>query len=337
MSLPPCPLCRARPSSRRTRPTFLPWLLLISALGVGSGPGAWGAAPPALTLKPEAVVDGKGVLFAALAEAATGASLPALKLSDAPAVGPGVWLTREQVNAWLRRHAPAWATTNWGGADRVHVTRRPRTLDETGMLRLLTGVLQREVVRSRGTLELQVARVWPPPTVPDDPLTLQLVELPATGLASTMALHFQLLVGTEMIGEWQTVVRARVFQEVLVAATSLQRGQPVGLSDFNQERRDILALHDPLTELPAAPAGLEMAQNLTAGAPLYERALELRPVVFRGAVVKALLTDGAVSISLRVEVLENGAPGQVVRVRNLRTHKEFRGKVENEQTILVSI
>jgi flagella basal body P-ring formation protein FlgA len=38
-----------------------------------------------------------------------------------------------------------------------------------------------------------------------------------------------------------------------------------------------------------------------------------------------------------VEALENGAPGQTVRVRNLATRKEFRGKVRDEQTILVSL
>ena len=42
------------------------------------------------------------------------------------------------------------------------------------------------------------------------------------------------------------------------------------------------------------------------------------------------------TISLKVEVLEEGAVGQSVRVRNPVSKREFRGKVQNEQTILVS-
>ena len=62
-----------------------------------------------------------------------------------------------------------------------------------------------------------------------------------------------------------------------------------------------------------------------------------RPVVRRGNVVEAMLEDGNLTISVKVEALEDGIPGQLVRVRNLRTQREFRGKVKNEQTVLVQM
>jgi flagella basal body P-ring formation protein FlgA len=42
-------------------------------------------------------------------------------------------------------------------------------------------------------------------------------------------------------------------------------------------------------------------------------------------------------VSMKVEALENGARGQVVRVRNVYSRKELKGKVEDEHTILVSL
>jgi flagella basal body P-ring formation protein FlgA len=42
-------------------------------------------------------------------------------------------------------------------------------------------------------------------------------------------------------------------------------------------------------------------------------------------------------ISVKVEVLEDGVPGQMVRVRNLKSKREFRAKVENEETVLVPL
>jgi flagella basal body P-ring formation protein FlgA len=42
-------------------------------------------------------------------------------------------------------------------------------------------------------------------------------------------------------------------------------------------------------------------------------------------------------ISLKVEILEDGAKGQQVRVRNPQSKREFRGKVENENTITIGM
>ena len=49
------------------------------------------------------------------------------------------------------------------------------------------------------------------------------------------------------------------------------------------------------------------------------------------------MQDGALSITLKVEVLEDGVSGQIVRVRNVQSRRDIRGKVLNEKTILVSL
>jgi flagella basal body P-ring formation protein FlgA len=50
-----------------------------------------------------------------------------------------------------------------------------------------------------------------------------------------------------------------------------------------------------------------------------------------------VLEDGALIISLKVETLQDGLPGQLVRVRNLRTRRELMGKVLDEKTILIAM
>ena len=42
-------------------------------------------------------------------------------------------------------------------------------------------------------------------------------------------------------------------------------------------------------------------------------------------------------LTVKVEVLEDGLPGQTIRVRNLKSKREFRGKVQNEETIHVTL
>jgi flagella basal body P-ring formation protein FlgA len=42
-------------------------------------------------------------------------------------------------------------------------------------------------------------------------------------------------------------------------------------------------------------------------------------------------------ITLKVEALEDGAAGQVIRVRNPISRRDLRGKVLDEQNVLVSL
>ena len=50
-----------------------------------------------------------------------------------------------------------------------------------------------------------------------------------------------------------------------------------------------------------------------------------------------MLQDGALLITLKVEALEDGAPGQLIRVRNPLSRRDLRGKVVDHQSILVSL
>jgi len=60
-------------------------------------------------------------------------------------------------------------------------------------------------------------------------------------------------------------------------------------------------------------------------------------VIMRGQLVEAVFQEGTLAISLMVETLEDGALGQVVRVRNPKTRRELSGKVENDKTVRISL
>ena len=57
----------------------------------------------------------------------------------------------------------------------------------------------------------------------------------------------------------------------------------------------------------------------------------------RGQLVDGLVRDGTLNISLKVEVLADGLPGQTVRVRNPKTKREFHAKVQDEQTVVINL
>lgn len=290
-----------------------------------------------LPLAGQAEVDSEGVFLSQLVADSSTTPLPRIRVAEAPRFGRVLTLTRAQIVEQAEKAAPELVSTVWTGAERVRVTRRSRPLLEAELKEQITALLQREQVRDKGELELRLTRPWAPVLIPDEAYTVKILDLPTTGVSPNFILRFELDTAGETVGTWQASLQARVFREVWVARSALKRGTPFPEAEVARERRDVLGLRELLLPIAAPDATMEIAEGVVAGAPLYARSVRLRPVILRGQVVEALVNDGAMSISLKVEALENGSAGQWVRVRNVQSKREFRGKVQNEQTILVQL
>lgn len=301
----------------------------------GRAPEAGAAEGCAGVLFTNAQVASEGIFLNQVA----GGELAALRvrLGDAPAFGRLALLTRAQIQEALRERAPELALTNWTGANQVRVSRRARMLGEGELKELLTAQLQREQVRERGELELRVTRPWTAVSVPDEPLFVKFLDLPNAGVTPNFIARFELRTAHETLGNWQLPLQAKVWREVWVARAALTRGSVLREEDLERKQQDVLTMRDLLPERFEEGGTLELVENVAVGTPLQTRSARLKPIIRRGQVVEALLQDGGLTISLKVEVLENGIAGQVVRVRNPLSRREFRGKVQNEQTILVML
>jgi flagella basal body P-ring formation protein FlgA len=277
---------------------------------------------------------GDGVFLNQLVDA--NPACPVLRLCDAPAFGKSLVLTRAQVSDLAQTAGIGCNTTNWNGAAAVRISRRARVLGEVEALEILKEALQSQQVKERGELELRFSRPWTPMTVPDEPVILKIVDLPTAGVMPAFIARCEFETGQgEHLGSWQTSVQARVWREVWVARTALKRGDLLRNSDVVRERRDVLLCREALAEFDRGDSSLELAESSPAGSILLARALKVRPVVFRGQTVAALVQDGSLAITLKVEALEDGSPGQLIRVRNPISGRDLRGKVLDDQSVLV--
>jgi flagella basal body P-ring formation protein FlgA len=229
--------------------------------------------------------------------------------------------------------APSGPTNAPPGA----AARPPHRVEAEELCTLLAGALNQRVGPDGGEWEIRLSRSWLPVSVPDEPLTLEIIEPALNRVTSTCILRFELRAGRQRVGSWQMPVQARLWRDILVAHANLPRGLALKDAPVTHERREVLALREPLGDLPANADAYELAETVPAGSPLQARALRLRPVVARGQIADAVVRDGAMVISLKVEVLEEGAPGQMIRVRNYQSRRELRGKVEDEHTIAITL
>ena len=291
---------------------------------------------PPLELLPATTVGSQGILLTDLVTNKTDQPLPRIQLAPAPLIGRPVFFSRAQISSLLSKAAPDMTCSNWVGAERVKVTRATRLVTEAVLKELLTETLQRDFVKDRGELEVRFNRAWNPLVVPDEPLSIKVTELPTSGVSASFICRFEMIAGDEMVGTYQQPLSAKVWKEIFVARSNLTRGQTLRDADIGLERRDTLNNRDYLTALPLEDPHVEFRENVPAGTQITARTLRMRAVIKRGRMVDAIARDDALTISVKAEALEDGVPGQLVRVRNVRSKREFKGKVQDEQTVLVA-
>ena len=314
------------------RLAVLGWLLLVSLCFAARVSASTAAT---FSLFSVAQTGGEGVFLPELVQA--GQKLPALKLCDSPALGKVVELTRAQVNDLIAIAAPELATTNWSGAATIRISRQAREFSEPEMLARLTETLQRDYVKDKGELELSLTHPWTPPLVPDEPITLKILELPTAGVTPCFIVRFELHTAQATLGAWQASVKAQVWREVWVARSALPRGVPVADADIARERRDVVNIRSAFANFAAGDDSLAIAEFVTANTPLLAGQVRPKVVIHRGQVADAQLEDGALSIRMKVVALEDGAPGQSIRVRNLNSQHNLNGTVLDGTTIAISL
>jgi flagella basal body P-ring formation protein FlgA len=291
-----------------------------------------------LQLLPEAQVDSTGIFLEQIVHPSTAtAVIPHLRLAQAPNLGQTASFSRRQITELVEAKGYEIFATNWSGAAQVRVSRRTRQFADAELIEMLTTVLQRDFVKDRGQLELRLAHPFGKALVPDELLTLKVGEMPSAGIMPSFLVTCELWNGKEHVGDWQVAVLASIWRDVPVAHSTVPRGCLLKDADIAMERRDVLAHRDYYLNDPAADDSLEVTDVLQPGTALLNHSVRVRPLIQRGHVVEAVFQDGTLSISLKVEALEDGAPGQLVRVRNPKTKREIYGKVQNEQTVLIAL
>jgi flagella basal body P-ring formation protein FlgA len=293
--------------------------------------------PGLFRLEAEAKVDGSGIFLNQVLTPSPNATLPKLRLAPAPVLGQTMSLSRKQIIDLAKDSFPDINTTNWSGPEVVRIGRKVRFLCEAEVLDMLGTALQRDYVGARGALEIHFTRPWENVAVPDEPMTLQLTEVPAAGVMANVVTGFELWSGKERIGAWQTPLQAHIWRDIPIAHAPLVRGELLHDADITLERRDVLTQHEACVPFPVTDPMLEASCNIQAGMPVCARMTRARAIMKRGQMVEAIFQDGSMIISLKVETLEEGAQGQTVRVRNPKTKRELYGKIQTEDLVLITL
>ena len=132
-------------------------------------------------------------------------------------------------------------------------------------------------------------------------------------------------------------VRIAVFDNVLVAATPLLKGQNIDPSVIAFKKHNIARLKNGYYARNSSINLLQARRNLVRGSVLTPANLSPRLLVRLGQRVTLVLNYNGLEIKSTGKALQSASLGQVVKVRNIQSQKIVEGVVSGEALVRVSI
>lgn len=138
---------------------------------------------------------------------------------------------------------------------------------------------------------------------------------------------------------WTLYVPVRIVSRVTVmaAARPLPRGSRLGAADLTPISRDAASLPHGYFVDAEALLGMELRRAVRAGEPLTPSVVSAPPLVQRGQQVLLSAGSDAISVSLQAQALEDGAAGELIRVRNLSSQKVLEAEVVGPHRVRVPL
>ena len=187
----------------------------------------------------------------------------------------------------------------------------------------------------KGDLKLTLAQPWKALKLPAEDFTVAISEIPTGGITGTFLLRAKIMSGGDLVSDVQMSLRAQLWQDVWTATNRLDRGQALDRSLLTTSKVDVLREGQPQLLAEVDPTTLEIAQTVNASRPLTRRDVIERPLVRRGQVVEVVGRQGMLAISMKALAMENGAKGDLIKLRNLESRKEFSGQILNENKVQI--
>jgi len=306
----------------------------ISAVFIG-GLLALGQAEAAFTLKTKCEVNGDGVYLSDLLESKIEEAIPAIMIDVSPSWGTIREYSSQDLIKLINEKAQGVEVVSSEADIKTSISRSSRALGSREVLELLRVELLKSHVFKQGELELESIRPWKTLLVPDGPVELRMVSKINYPTSQT-SLRFQLMDGGVPFGVFSAPVKMSLWKEAWVATGQITRGNLLPKVQLERQRVNMIMVRQDLWEGDPSDGRYWFRENISPGRLVYSRAVVMKPVVRRGSLAKAVVSTGLVRVSTSVKVLEDGAPGEAVRVQNIRTRKELIGEVLDENTIKIT-
>lgn len=130
-------------------------------------------------------------------------------------------------------------------------------------------------------------------------------------------------------------VNVQAYAEVLVSTRSIGRGEALNGANVSLEMRDLSKIRTESFFDVDEIAGSVAKSSIHAGQIISPRKVMQPKIVKRNQIVTVMTQVGALTIQSQAQALKDGAVGDVLACRNLKSKEEFMGILRKDGVVIV--
>ncbi len=279
-------------------------------------------------IKDEVVLNKDEILLSDIIETPGNTPIPEIPLGPTPSIERPIHLHQSKIFHIVEKDLPGLLAPKGSGPQWCKISRQHRLFQESEFLETVTQSIDQIFQNPDENIVIKLTRKWRPIPVPDEPVIFEVEDHDKIKVATYGVIRFYLIHNRGKSGPHFVQVRCQKPKEVLVLKTKVNRGETINEQKHSWVSMDTLSIRSPITRESYDPTDLfQASRNLNAGIVLTDRDVKRKPLVSRRSLVTALSEVGKLKISIKALSEEEGYKGDVIKVRNLRSNKEFFAKI----------
>lgn len=279
-------------------------------------------------IRKEVMIEGEEILLSHVIETKPESDLPEIVVAKVPSVGKPIHLHQSKIYKLVEEQLPGLLKPKGDGPLWSMVSRKFRLLEQEEFLQMLGESTAQVFEEYEGALDISLSRKWKPIQVPYGQLFLEVDPSDKINPSSYGVIRFSLISDSAKMGPYFVQVRCQKMEKVLVTRGDIKRGNTIIDVDHVWREMDTLSMRNPFTVDMYDPSDPVLAmRTLKSGTALTLRDIKRRPLVARRSLVTAHSSRGSLTISVKALSEEEGYKGDVIKVKNIRSNKEFFARV----------
>lgn len=132
-------------------------------------------------------------------------------------------------------------------------------------------------------------------------------------------------------------VGIKIFSKAVITTRQLPRGTIISKNDIKISDVETNTLGTSYFQNPAQLIGKIAIKSIASGNVIHAESIRLPAVITRGQLVTIIAGKGAIHVTMQGVALNNGALGQVIRVKSNSNQRVINAKVIGHKKVRVSI
>ncbi len=277
-----------------------------------------------ITFKPLAKVDGISVSLSEIAQfnvkSELTTALGSQIVSQSPAPGRDIILQTANIKSYLVNSLQIPDSVSWKGPVTILVHRRGVQIGPEKIQTIISGYLTKRQNDLPDAKIHFIPNSLPLPFIlPTGDLSWEVIPSnPGVLKSSSISIIFS--VDGHIRKNIAVSGRIEAMAPVIVAAATIPHGGIITKNSISILTRDIADTDSPYVDLKEL-VGKKTKRVIREGSIIEHSWIDIPPMVARGQVVKIVLSSGALRVTATGIAKMNGVKNQVIRVRNISSHK----------------